>query len=98
MQPFFQLTVDYWWLVPLVGAGLVVYRFAGWRGLLAVAALGLAGGLWTEGRRHERAKAAQAAERRRQKALEDRSRIDAEVSKLNPDQRRDRLSGWLRDD
>jgi hypothetical protein len=98
MQPIFQLLVDYWWLVPLAGTGLVVYRFAGWRGLLAVAALGLAGGLWTEGRRHERARAAEAAERRRQKALEDRSRVDAEISKLDPDQRRKRLSPWMRDD
>lgn len=98
MQPFFQFGLDYWWLVPLVGAGLVVYRFAGWRGLVAVAALGLAGGLWTEGRRHERVKAAEAAERRRLKALEDRSRIDEEVSNLSPDDRRKRLTPWMRDD
>lgn len=89
---------DYWWLVPLVGIGLVVYRLAGWRGLAAVAVLGLAGGLWTEGRRHERAKAEQAAEARRLKAMQDRGRIDAEVNRLDPDSRAKRLSPWMRDD
>lgn len=98
MLPLYQTFTDYWWLVPLAGAGLVVYRYAGWRGLLAVLSLGLAGGLWTEGRRHERAKAEQAAERRRLEAIATRKRVDDDVADLSPDDRRKRLDKWLRDD
>lgn len=97
MQPILSLMVDYWWIAPLAGAGYWVYRLAGWRGLVTVGTLGLAGALWTQGRRYERQKAAEAAERRRQKALEDRNRVDDEVANLNPDDRRKRLDRWMRD-
>jgi hypothetical protein len=98
MLPLFQAFADYWWTVPLVGMSLVVYRFVGWRGLLAVLSLGLAGGLWTEGRRHERNKAEQAAQRRHLEALESRKRVDDDVANLSPGDRRKRLDKWMRDD
>jgi hypothetical protein len=98
MFALYQTFTDYWWTVPLAGAALVVYRYTGWRGLLAVLTLGLAKGLWTEGRRHERAKAEQAAERRRLEATATRKRVDDDVANLNPDDRRKRLDRWMRDD
>ena len=89
---------DYWWLVPLVGVAAVAYRLGGWRGLVIVATLGLAGALWTEGGRHERRKAEQEAAARRLKAKADKKRVDDEVANLSPDDHRDRLSKWVRDD
>lgn len=98
MWALLNAAADYWWVVPLAGAALVVYRFTGWRGLVAVATIGLAGGLWTEGRRHERAKAEQAAEAKRLRSEQDRSKLDEEISKLDPASKSKRLNRWMRDD
>ena len=93
-----KLIGDFWWLAPLAGAGLLAYKFLGWRGLVAVATLGAAGGLYTKGKRDERAALERKATADRLKAIEDRKDVDDEVSALDPDDRRDRLSGWVSND
>lgn len=93
-----RLVSDFWWLAPLAGAGLVAYKFLGWRGLLAVATLGAAGGLYTKGKRDERERLERLDQAERLQSIKDRKDVDDEVSKLDPDQRRDNLSGWVSDD
>lgn len=94
----FRVILDYWWLVPLVALAAGAYRLFGWRGLVAVATLGAAGGIYTKGRTDQRAEADRAAQKARAEALAKRGKIDAEISNLSPDARADRLAKWMRDD
>lgn len=94
----FRAVLDFWWLAPLAGAGLVAYRFLGWRGLLAVATFGLAGGLYTKGRTDQRDQMEQDQQAARLDAIEDRSEVDAEVRKDGPDAARDYLRDRLHND
>jgi hypothetical protein len=98
MRDLLDLIAYWWWLAPLVGAAVVAYRFLGWRGLLAVATLGLAGGLYTKGRQDERQRAEQQAKADRLEAIKDRKASDDAVNKLDPNTRRDDLRGWVSDD
>lgn len=98
MRDLLALAGDYWWLVPLVGAAVVAYRFLGWRGLLAVATLGLLGGLYTKGRRDERDRLERLDQAERLEAIKDRKASDDAVKKLDPDTRRNDLRGWVPDD
>jgi hypothetical protein len=97
MQAVFQTIADFWWLAPLVGFGAVAYRFLGWRGLLAVVTLGIAGGVYTKGKTDERERNKRADAERDRKAVEDRSKVENEISKLDPDTKRKRLAPWMRD-
>lgn len=98
MRDLLALASEYWWLVPLAGAAVVAYRFLGWRGLAAVATLGLAGGLYTKGKRDERDRLARLDAAQRAQAVKDRKESDDEVAKLDPNSRRDDLRGWVSDD
>jgi len=86
--------LDFWWFVPLAGAGLVAYRFLGWRGLVAVATLGAAGGLYTKGKRDERANMEQADAANRSEAIKARDGIKDEVRSNDPGANRDKLKRW----
>jgi len=92
----FGTILDYYWVVPLVGVGLVAYKFLGWRGLIAVATLGAAGGLYTKGRTDQRKETERAAQAARSRAIEQRAQVDAEVSAMDPDTKRNRLDKWMR--
>ena len=97
MTDLLDLILRYIWLAPLVGAGVVAYRLAGWRGVVAVATLGLAWGLYRKGRDDEKAKREHKDAKARSEALERRESVDNEIAKLNPDSRAKRLNPWLRD-
>lgn len=86
-----RLFGDFWWLVPLAGAGLVAYKFLGWRGLLAVVTLGLAGGLYTKGKRDERERLERLDQAERLRSIQDRKAVDEQVRKDGPDAARDYL-------
>lgn len=98
MRDLLGWITDFWWLVPLVGAGLVAYRFLGWRGLLAVVTLGLAGGLYTKGKRDERDRLERLEQAERLQSIKDRKAVDDDVTNLDPDKRRDDLGKWVSDD
>jgi hypothetical protein len=91
MNQILSLIGDWWWLAPLAGAGLVAYKFLGWRGLLAVATFGLAGGLYTRGRTDERDRLERLDAAERSEAIEDRREVDEQVRKDGPDAARDYL-------
>lgn len=93
-----RLISDFWWLAPLAGAGLVAYKFLGWRGLLAVVTLGAAGGLYTKGKRDERVALERKSQQDRLEAIEDRKDVDDAVRQGGPDAARDYLRGRLHDD
>lgn len=90
--------LDYWWLAPLAGVGFVAYRFLGWRGLLAVVTLGLAGGIYTKGKTDERDRNERDQQDREAKARATRQEVENDIAKRDPDVRRNDLNKWLRDD
>jgi len=90
--------LDYWWLVPLAGAGVLAYRFLGWRGLLAVVTFGLIGGVYTKGKRDEREHHEREQREREQRARDARNQVEQDLANLSPAERRKRLDGWMRDD
>ena len=98
MRDLVRLLLDYWWAVPLAGAAVVAYRFMGWRGLLAVATFGLAGGLYTKGRTDQRAETEQDQQAARLDAIEDRRQVDEQVRNDGPDAARDYLRSRLQHD
>lgn len=91
------LFVDYWWLVPLVGIGLVAYRFLGWRGVVGVVTLGLVGGIYTKGKQDERKHHEQEQRERDEKARDTRRQVEKDLANLSPDDKRKRLDPWMRD-
>lgn len=88
---WFRTLLDYWWAVPLAGAAFAAYRLFGWRGLVAIATLGLAGGLYTKGRTDQRQTMEQDAQAARSQAIEERADVDAQVKEAGPDAARDDL-------
>lgn len=98
MFDIFRLIADFWWLAPIAGAGVVAYRYLGWRGLLAVVTLGAAGGLYTKGKRDERNRMEREAEAKRSKAIGERKTVDDQVRKDGPNVARDNLRRRLPDD
>lgn len=83
--------LPYWWSLPLAAGAFWVYTKFGWRGLLAVVTLGVAGGLYTKGRTDERDQMEQDAQRARSEAIEVRNDVDDQVAKDGPDAARDDL-------
>lgn len=98
MNAFLTAALDWWWLAPLAGAGLVAYRLFGWRGLLAIVTLGAASGLYTKGKRDERDRLERLNQAERLRAVKDRKAVNDEINSLDPDSVRDRLSDWVPDD
>lgn len=94
MQALFS---DYWWIVPLVGIGVVAYRFLGWRGLLAVVTLGGLGGVYTKGKRDERANHEREQAERDAKAKGIRRDVEDSIKERSLSDKRDDLSKWMRD-
>lgn len=93
-----RVFLDYWWLVPLAGAGVLAYRFLGWRGLLAVVTLGAFGGVYTKGKQDERERNDREQREREQHARDTRAGVEADIAKASPADKRERLRGWMRDD
>ena len=97
MFDLWRLFSAYWWCLPLAGAALVAYRLLGWRGVVAVASLGLAGGLYRKGAEDQRLEAERQAEARRLQSIKDRQHVDEDVKALSPVDVGKRLNPWMRD-
>lgn len=90
-----------WWpalgLVPLLWGLWWVYRLAGWRGVVVVLTLGIAGWLYRKGGADKQAQMERERELQRSKAIAERKAVDHEVSEMDDDTVSRDLSKWLRD-
>lgn len=85
--------LENWWLLAVLAAIGAGWWFAGWRGALAIATLGVG---WL-GYRQGRADIERKYARERYEAQRARKESDDEIAKLEPDAVDEHLDKWLRD-